>query len=273
MESISLQSFASNTSDNILRFTGKCWFVIAFIGQLFLATYVAMLYGSTALQNDFEKWNTVMPHGYIEGAMIGNIVVALHLLMAVLVLVGGPLQIIPQVRKSYPVFHRWNGRIYIANAFIIALAGLYMVWIRGAVGGLPSHLGISLNALLIMLFAYMALKTATQRKFTLHYRWVLRLFLVMSGVWFFRIGMMVWLFINGGPAGFDPETLIGPFITIWTFGTYLLPLIVLEVFFYAQNQPGNWQKMVMALLMIFLIGTTALGVFLATVGMWLPRIL
>jgi hypothetical protein len=38
--------------------------------------------------------------------------------------------------------------------------------------------------------------------------------MVLSGVWFFRLGMFLWLAINRGPAGFEPDTFTGPFLTI-----------------------------------------------------------
>ena len=43
-----------------------------------------------------------------------------------------------------------------------------------------------------------------------HREWAIRLFLVVSGVWFFRVFLMLWLTINQGPAGFDIETFQGP---------------------------------------------------------------
>ena len=74
-----------------------------------------------------------------------------HLLLAAIIIIGGPLQIIPKVREYAPTFHRWNGRLYILTAFIISLSGLYMVWIRGSIGGMIQHISISINAFLIIL--------------------------------------------------------------------------------------------------------------------------
>ncbi len=257
----------------ILKLSGQFWFLIAFIGQWLFVYYVAFFYGPSGLQGNFEVWNEVMPHGYIKGELTGNIIVGIHLLLAVLITLGGHLQLIPQVRQYAPAFHRWNGRFYLIIAFVISLSGLYMVWIREAAGGMPGHVGISLNAVLIMLFAVMALRTALQRNFDQHFRWVLRLFLVVSGVWFFRVGMMLWLMIHGGPVGFDPNTLQGPFVTFLVFGQFLIPLTVLEIYLKVQKDGNNLTKLSFAAVLLGLTILTGIGIFGATMGMWLPRVL
>jgi len=272
MRSIPFKQPLLSISTRFLKRSAYLWFAVAFISQLILAYYVAFLYGSSAAVGDWEKWNTVMPHGYIAGDSMGNTAVAVHIFMAFMVLVGGPLQLIPQVRKSAPTFHRWNGRMYIFNGFLISISGIYMVWVRGAVGGIPGHIGISINAMLIMLFAFFALRTAMARKFDKHFRWVIRLYLVMSGVWFFRLGLILWIFLNGGAVGFDPETVTGPFITFIVFAMYLIPLTILELYWYMEKQAGMAGKIAMASLMLIFTVMTSLGTFLATVGMWLPRL-
>src|SRR5206468_256528 len=163
----------------------------------------AVFYGRAAVQGNFAAWNTVMPHGNVPGDTMGNLAVAMHLFLAVMIIAGGAIQLIPRIRHRAPAVHRWNGRIYISAAFAISIIGLYMVWVRGSVGDISQHIAISLNAVLIMLCAAFALRHALARKFVVHRRWALRLFLVMSGVWFFRVGLMLWVFLNGGPAGFD----------------------------------------------------------------------
>ncbi|HAA19409.1 MAG TPA: hypothetical protein DCP28_11795, partial [Cytophagales bacterium] len=50
-----------------------------------------------------------------------NVSIVMHVLLAAVVSIGGPLQIIPQVRKRFPKFHRINGRIYIMSGVTISL--------------------------------------------------------------------------------------------------------------------------------------------------------
>jgi uncharacterized membrane protein len=185
------RSFA-NTA---LKSAATLWFVVAASGQLFFAFYIAVFYGGSAVRGDLASWSKVLPRGVVAGDTAGNIFLALHLLLALMITVAGVLQLIPQIRARIPVFHRWNGRTYVVVAFITALSGLYLLWVRGTVGDTAQHLGTTLNSLLILLCAVMTFRYAVARDFTTHRRWALRLFLVVGGVWFFRVGLMLWLLI------------------------------------------------------------------------------
>ena len=261
-----------SVADTALKAAATFWFLVAVTGQWIFAYYVASFYGGSAVQGDFEKWNEVLPHGYIAGETMGNVAVATHLFLAVVIIVGGPLQLIPQIRTHARFFHHWNGRLYILTAFLISIAGLYMVWTRGTVGGLVGHISISINAILIMLCAALAWRYALARDFNTHRRWVLRLFLVVNGVWFFRIGLMFWLFLNNGPVGFDPETFQGPFLTFLGFAQYLLPLAVLELYLRTQDRASAPGRFAMASGLFVLTVAMGVGIFVATMGMWLPRL-
>ena len=78
------------------------WFSVAVLGQLLFAVYVAGFYGRAAVQGRPEIWNQVLPHGYVAGDTFLNLVLGLHLLFAVVVTVGGTLQLIPQIRRNTP---------------------------------------------------------------------------------------------------------------------------------------------------------------------------
>lgn len=74
----------------------------------------------------------------------------------------------------------------------LTIAGLYMIWTRGTVGDLVTQLAISGDGMLILICAAFALRFAMACNFTRHRRWALRLFMVASAVWFFRVGLMGW---------------------------------------------------------------------------------
>jgi hypothetical protein len=247
------------------------WCSLAVLGQLIFIAYVTRFYGGAALKGEFERWNKVLPHGYVVGDPAGNLVVGVHLVFTVLIVVGGALQLLPLVRSRWPVLHRWNGRVFAAGALVLALSGLLMVWTRGAVGGWAQHIAISGNALLIMLCALMAVRHARARRFDLHRRWALRLWLAVGGVWFFRIGLMAWLMIHRAPVGFDPKTFEGPFLVFLSFAQYLLPLLVLEGVLRAQRGAAAGPKALMAGVVLAATALTALGITGAAMMMWLPR--
>lgn len=261
----------NSVADRALKVATRFWFVIAVAGQWMFACYVAAFYGGSAVRGDLQAWNKVMPHGHVPGDTMGNLAIAAHLFLAVIIIVGGPLQLIPQIRSHAPAFHRWNGRIYMPAVFLTSLAGLYMVWSRGTVGDTVQHLGITLDAILIMVFAVLALRYAVAREITTHRRWALRLFMVVNGVWFFRVGLMFWIAVNQGPAGFDPKTFTGPFLSFWSFADYLLPLAILELYLRTKERAGATGRFAMALGLFVVTLAMGTGIVVATMGMWLPR--
>jgi hypothetical protein len=197
--------------------------------------------------------------------------VASHLAFVAVVVVSGALQLVPAIRRAAPPFHRWNGRVYLTGALVMSIGGLFMVWTRGAIGDLSQHIAISINAVLVMFFSAMALRHAIARRLDAHRRMALRLFLVVGGVWFFRISLMLWIVFNQGPAGFDPETFTGPALTAIAFGQYLVPLAVLELYFRAQTA-GTGARLAMAALLAGLTLLTAAGIGSASMIAWLPRL-
>lgn len=259
-------------SDRALTWAARAWFAVAVAGQWMFAVYVARFYGRAAIQGDFASWNKVMPHGYISGDAVGNSVVAIHLLFAVVILLGAPFQLSATIRKRAPKFHRWNGRLYLFAVSATALGGLYMVWVRGAVGDLTQHIGISGDAILVLLTATFALRNAMKGDIRAHRRWALRLFLVANAVWFFRVGLMLWVVLNQGPAGFDPKTFTGPFLSIWSFGDYLIPLAILEIYFFTRDRAGTQGRLIMTGALVVLTIAMGVGIVVATMGMWLPRL-
>ncbi|MEG3192564.1 DUF2306 domain-containing protein [Lysobacter sp. D1-1-M9] len=264
--------FARNSAaDTVLRVSARLWFGVAVAGQVIFASYIIAFYGGALALGNLEAWNQVLPNGYVAGATVGNVVVGLHVLLAAIITLGGPLQLVPAVRAKAPVFHRWNGRVYLLTAVVVSVTGLFMVLTRGAVGGTVQHLSISFNAVLILVCAAMAVRYALARDFRTHRRWALRLFLVVSGVWFFRVGLMFWIGINGGPVGFDPSSFEGPALIVLGVGQYLLPLGVLELYLRAQDKPGGADKYAVSALLGVLTLAMAIGIAVATMGMWLPR--
>lgn len=255
----------------LLHGSGVLWLLTAVLGQWLFVAYLLMFYGGLVADGGFRGLaGTGLPGGYIEGDTLGNLMVAAHLLLAVAVMVGGPLQLSSTVRARVPAFHRWSGRIYLPSAVIAALSGSYLTVARDEPGDVAQDVGILLNAVLIVVFAACTLRFALLRKIDRHRCWALRLFLAVSGVWFFRIGLMLWFYLTGG-IGIDTTTFSGPFLDAWTFGQYLLPLAVFEVFRRTLQHGSPGVRYGMASLMLGFTVLTALGIWRAYLGLWLPR--
>jgi Predicted membrane protein (DUF2306) len=257
-----------------LNFTVKLWFIIAVLGQWIFGFYVMAFYGGNALSGDFEKWNTVSPHAYVDGGLKGNLLAGSHFILASLIIIGGPLQLIPQVRNKFRDFHRWLGRCYVVAAAIVSMAGLIMIWTRGTVGNTFMHVSNSVTAIYIITFAILTFKYAKAKQFGKHRTWALRLFMVVNGVWFFRVATRAWLFINGGPVGIDFKTFTGPFLTFLSIMIYILPvpLIILEMYLYSQKKKNQTFSYVTAAVIFIFTIIMATGIYAAAVKSWIPRV-
>ncbi len=259
-------------ADKVLKATVKLWFSVAILGQWLFAYYIAVFYGGAAIQGNFADWTKRMIHGFIEGDYIGNAFVLLHILMAFIITFGGPLQFFPKIQQQYPLFHRLNGRAYIFTAFIISLGGLYMIWSRpNTVGGVIGQIALTTNAIFIICCASICVYYAIKRKINSHQRWAMRTFLVVSGVWFFRVGFGLWILIHGGAPGSN-ETLTGPFDIFLYFACFLVPLLFFEIYVLSKRKATNKGKWAVSAGLFVLTLATAGGVFMAAQIFWLPNL-
>lgn len=263
-----LDAFAESSLKAATRF----WFAIMVAGQLVFAFTVAAFYGGAAARGDFQAWNRVLMHGVEPGNLTGNFFLTLHLMFAALIMAAGALQLVPQIRARAPAFHRWNGRVYIVAAFAMGISGLYLLFSgRIVIGDLSQHIGLGLDAVLIIACAALALRYALLRDFKSHRRWALRLFVVVGSALFFRAGLILSFMVFQGPFGFDPKTFEGPFITFLAFAQFLVPLAVLEIYLRTQEQAQAGGRLAMAAGLSLLTLALGAGIVGTTMGMWLPK--
>lgn len=255
-----------------LQTSAVLWFIPACIGQWLFAYYIAVQYIGPALVGNLSGWNDIMVNGLVAGDLIGNIALIIHLFVALVITVGGTLQLIPAIRNRAPVFHRWNGRLYIVIALLTSVAAIYMTWARDQIGNALTSAAITIDGVLIIVFALLTIRAARARRFDEHNRWALRTFIVVSGVWFMRLsyGFLVMLF--QGPVPGVVDTLDGPTDLAISFACYLIPLTVLELYFLAKRSDSAAAKWVASGLVLVAAGVTAVGVFGAAMIFWIPRL-
>ncbi|WP_341834363.1 DUF2306 domain-containing protein [Chitinophaga pollutisoli] len=262
----------NNVSLRLLRIAARLWFAVTCLGQAVFAYYILMHYGRSAALGQLETWNAVNPHFYVHGDVRGNIIFGLHVAFAAIITILGPLQLVDALRARAPRFHRVSGRIYIVSAILISAAGLYLTWVRGAVGGPVMAVAITMNGLIILGCAILTIRNAMQRKFAAHQQWAVHLFLAMSGVWFFRVFFMLWMFIFRAPVGFDPGTFTGPFLTGLSVFVYILPQGIAAVYFHIRRNGSSLQRALFSGFLVLMALGMGLGSVAATLGMWLPRL-
>lgn len=264
---------APTLAHKILTLSGIVWFCVAAIGQFIFVYYIVAAYVPVlAVEGLLGMANTPLPYGYVERDFLGNIAIAFHVVIAIVIVGGGVLQLTPAIRNHFPVVHRWLGRTYVVLAILTSLAGLHLVWTRGVSGGVFAPYAIAIVGILIIIFALIAITCAIKRQFDCHRRWAMRLFMVSSAVWFFRVWLMFWFMTTGG-IGIDPETFTGPFITFTYFAQFVVPLSLLQFYFLAQDSPGSGTKYAASFTIGAATVATAIGIFAATMGMWLPATL
>ncbi len=255
-----------------LDLSARLWWCVTAAGQWIFAAYVAGYYIPMLSQGGLQGLQKAhLFNGYMPGDGFGNVAVAAHVLLAVVLLGGGPLQLVPQIRTRFPSFHRWLGRTYMLTAVTSSIGGLYLIWTRPIFGALANSIATSLDGVLIIVFAAIALRHAIARNIVVHRRWALRLFMVTSAVWFLRIGFRAWSFFTGG-IGIENETFSGPFVYAWHFGQYLLPLAILELYFRARASDDARHRIAMAVGLSAVTLVMGVGIYLAATKSWLPRL-
>ncbi len=260
--------------NNLLKLSALLWFLVTAASLWLFSYYLFEYYLLKALKHGLSIWaETRLPNGYIQEDVIGNIAVAIHLFVGFYISLFGPLQLIPYIRKNFPGFHRINGRAFLITAMLTSVAGLYMVWIRGDdVGNTMQQISISFSGILIFLFGFLAWNAAVHRKFKSHSLWAMRLFIVANAAWFLRVGYQFWNFIAMGGIGHDSQVFFSQFFTLWTFGSYLIPLVILEFYFFAASSHSKPTKIYASITIIIFTAVLALGSYNAFFGMWLPRL-
>lgn len=253
-------------SEKLLTFAARAWYLSAVIGLGAFLVYVVVNYGIDILNPS----DAVDKSSFIPNDTVGNIFLATHLSLAMLVISGGMLQLVPALRSRFPAFHRWNGRLFLVSAIACSLAGQYLIFTRDIPGNLIMDLGTSSAGILVLIFSVLTYKNARAKRFEKHRQWAIRLFMVANAGWFFRIGLMLWLAINQGPVGMDMKTFTGPALIFISYAQFLLPLAAVQLYFHAQSTNNSTVKLSIGLLILLLTIATFAGVAAASMMMWFP---
>lgn len=272
---MSVQSYSSSppgAGAALLRGAGVLWFLVTAFGQVAFIGFILAYYGVRTATGNFAGWNQKpLIMGYVTGDGAGNLVFAVHALLASVVTLCGLAQLVPGLRRRWPRLHRWSGRVFLATAILLALSGVWLVGVRGAYLSVSSAIAILIDGLLILVFAALAWRHALGRRFVQHRVWALRAFMVVSGVWFLRVGLMGWILVNRGPLGMTKD-MSGPADIGLTFGSYLIPLAVLELYGLAQRRANPVLKAGAAAAVAVASAFMAVGVFGTIALMWGPYV-
>lgn len=252
-----------------LHLGASAWFVAATLGQWAFVLFILVFFGGHTLDGNLAGLND-KPHvtGYVPGDAFGNLQFIAHALMGGIVTFSGTWQLVPALRRRWPHIHRWNGRLFLGISLLGALSGLYLTWIRGSRLGTGSNVSITINGLLILVFATLAWRSALRRDFVRHRRHALRAFLLVNGVWFLRIGIMLAGLVLT-PLGFKINYEGAIFVAV-SFASWVLPLAVLELYLRTERSQRAAPRYAMATTLGLLALVTLAGSAAAVAFMWLP---
>lgn len=250
----------------------KCCIAGVLAGQWMFGIYILFRFTMPWLLGELDESQfTKMIRGYENGEVFNNAVLLLHIIPVMLISLSATFQLVPFIRNRFPKFHRWNGRLFLTVGFFGAITGLYMTWGIGSRLSDVGALGVTLNGILIPIFVYYAWRAAVQKKFSLHRRFAVHAFILINGVWSVRLYLMGWFMINQGPLG-NTALIDGPADIAISFASYLLPMAIAELAFWAERRRSSLATLVGAIGVSLLAALTTLGVYAASTMMWIPRI-
>ena len=120
----------------------------------------------------------------------------LHIAASGVALLLGPLQFLRTIRTKTPSVHRWIGRIYVAACLAGGLAGGAIALYSSS--GLIAGAGFLSLAILWLVFTGLALKSAMQRDFRAHERWMIRSFALTFAAVTLRIYLPIGIGLSEG---------------------------------------------------------------------------
>lgn len=100
--------------------------------------------------------------------------IRIHILLAIIALITGPLGVIKAIRNKSREFHRWNGRIYVMSIILNFIPGVYVSFF--ATGGLPSIFGFLILNTLWLITTILGYWYIKRQKVMLHSQWITRSF-------------------------------------------------------------------------------------------------
>lgn len=262
---------AVQKAHKVLSWSARSWLSVLVVCQLLFVVYLIFAYANPAISGNFALWNGNAPGAFIANDTAGNVAFGMHVLLAIIMIIGGPLQLIPAIRNRFRTFHRINGRIFVVLAVVISLVGIYLLWTRGTVGNTLMHSLTTFNGVVTIVSGYFAYTYAKQRKIAIHQVWATRLFIVANGVLYFRILLFGFL-VTIGPIGIDFETFTGPTVVVISLCSYVIPVLFYELYRSAQRSQSAFYIYAVGLSLFAITLTFALGTFGVTLANWLPVI-
>ncbi len=122
------------------------------------------------------KFSTFLSNKEIElpNANVWIMIIQLHIILAIIALITGPLGLSRTIRMEKPILHRWNGRIYVIVIVVNILPGYYIALYAN--GGMWSTIGFFILNTLWLLTTINGFRFIKKGQVNSHRSWMLRSF-------------------------------------------------------------------------------------------------
>lgn len=146
--------------------------------------------------------------------------ILVHIVSGIVFSLLAPFQFAIPVRRRWPLWHRWSGRVVFATGILVALSALWMNQYFPVFGGLLKYAGILVFSLGLILSLGQAVRAIVTRDIQRHRAWMMRAMAIGLGGATQRVFLLPVFVINGGLG----ELTIG--LGVWS--GFLLNLAVAE---------------------------------------------
>lgn len=150
------------------------------------ALMVLLTLGTSA--NMYNYFQSGMPHAFQPDVYASHQIQLLcHIGGAIIAALAGLTQFLPRFRAKHPKIHRTFGYTYITAIAISAPAGLLMAFVSK--GGLVTHFGFAILAILWAFTTFKALYHIIRGNIKLHKEWMIRSY----GLTFAFVTLRLWI--------------------------------------------------------------------------------
>ena len=185
--------------------------------------------------------------------------IGLHMLLGALLTLLAPIQVVLGWKKKWLQWHRRLGYLLFGAALLTGIGGLVYIFLHRTTGGIVMDIAFGIYGVLMIWTALFTVKYAKSRQLKLHEAWSLRLFVLAIGSWFYRICYGAWFFYHRAPVG-HTDNFQGPFDYFMDFAFFLIPLLVLEVYFkFIKTEKLNLHPLIVTFLILALSTFIVIG--------------
>ncbi|MBK4215960.1 DUF2306 domain-containing protein [Paracoccus caeni] len=166
---------------------------------------------------------------YAASMPLTTAIMFLHMITGALLTVIAPLQVINPIRRNWPRFHRWSGRIMVGLGIFTGFGGILYATRHGTTGGAFMDLSSTVYGLLMLLAAVQTYRLGRARKWMVHRRWGWRFTVLVIASWLYRMHYVIWDRLTGGL--WTTPDMTGPFDRFQAWAFYLSYAALLELWF------------------------------------------